>query len=59
MPSANAMTSTWRRSTGRDTARGVSLVDRVSFEVMRRLGFTIAFAFDAHFHKFGFRALPN
>ena len=39
--------------------REVSLVDRVSFEVMRRLGFGTAFAFDAHFEEFGFRALPN
>lgn len=39
--------------------REVSLVDRVSFEVMRRHGFTDAFAFDAHFREFGFTALPN
>jgi uncharacterized protein len=39
--------------------REVSLVDRVSFEVMRRLGLSTAFAFDAHFDEFGFRALPK
>lgn len=39
--------------------REVSLVDRVSFEVMRRMDFTAAFAFDAHFAEFGFSALPN
>ncbi len=39
--------------------REVSLVDRVSFEVMRRLGLTTAFAFDAHFNDFGFKVLPN
>ncbi len=39
--------------------REVSLVDRVSFEVMRRLGLRTAFAFDAHFNEFGFRAAPN
>lgn len=38
--------------------REVSLVDRVSFEVMRRLSLTTAFAFDAHFTEFGFQALP-
>jgi predicted nucleic acid-binding protein len=39
--------------------RDVSLVDRVSFEVMRRLGLTSAFAYDPHFADFGFRALPG
>ena len=39
--------------------REVSLVDRVSFEVMRRLGLTTAFAFDAHFNDFVFKVLPN
>jgi predicted nucleic acid-binding protein len=38
--------------------REVSLVDRVSFEVMRRLGSSTAFAFDGHFGEFGFRAVP-
>jgi predicted nucleic acid-binding protein len=39
--------------------RDVSLVDRVSFEVMRRLGVDSAFAFDSHFTQFGFRSLPT
>jgi predicted nucleic acid-binding protein len=39
--------------------RDVSLVDRVSFEVMRSLGLSSAFAFDAHFREFGFQALPG
>ena len=39
--------------------RDVSLVDRVSFEVMRRLGVSTAFAFDSHFDQFGFRSLPT
>ena len=39
--------------------REVSLVDRVSFEVMRRLSVATAFAFDAHFAEFGFQALPS
>jgi predicted nucleic acid-binding protein len=39
--------------------RDVSLVDRLSFEVMRRLALTKAFAFDTHFAEFGFQALPS
>jgi predicted nucleic acid-binding protein len=38
--------------------REVSLVDTVSFEVMRRLGIREAFAFDSHFGRYGFTALP-
>ncbi len=34
--------------------RGVSLVDRVSFEFMRRSGIRRAFAFDGHFRSEGF-----
>ncbi len=34
--------------------RGLSVVDAVSFQVMRRLGITTAFAFDAHFQEQGF-----
>jgi predicted nucleic acid-binding protein len=37
----------------------VSLVDRVSFEVMRDLGVTDAFAFDADFTRAGFVTLPR
>lgn len=36
----------------------VSLVDQVSFNVMRELGLTDAFAFDADFKRAGFRTLP-
>jgi predicted nucleic acid-binding protein len=32
----------------------VSLVDRVTFEVMRRLGISVAFAFDRDFAREGF-----
>jgi predicted nucleic acid-binding protein len=39
-------------------ARDLSLVDCVSFEVMRLLGLDTAFAFDAHFAQQGFRSLP-
>ena len=39
--------------------RRLSLVDCVSFEVMRRLGIREAFAFDAHFADQGFRCLPT
>ena len=39
-------------------SRGVSLVDRVSFEVMRREGIQVAFAFDADFITAGFRTVP-
>jgi uncharacterized protein len=37
--------------------RDVSLVDRVSFELMRRTGITEAFAFDRHFEQEGFALL--
>jgi predicted nucleic acid-binding protein len=38
--------------------RRLSLVDCVSFELMRRIGIDTAFTFDAHFAKQGFRCLP-
>ena len=38
--------------------RDLSLVDCVSFEVMRRLGVERAFAFDRHFRQQGFGLLP-
>lgn len=38
--------------------RGLSLVDCVSFEVMRRLGIKTAFVFDRHFEEQGFECLP-
>ncbi len=38
--------------------RDLSLVDCVSFEVMRQLGLDSAFAFDAHFLQQGFRCFP-
>ncbi len=38
--------------------RGLSLVDCISFEVMRRLGIHSAFAFDNHFKEQGFTCLP-
>lgn len=37
--------------------RDLSLVDCVSFELMRRLGLDTAFAFDAHFAEQGFRCV--
>jgi predicted nucleic acid-binding protein len=39
--------------------RDVSLLDLVSFEVLRRLGITTAFTFDDHFNQFGFRSSPS
>ncbi len=36
----------------------LSLVDCVSFEIMRRLGIKTAFAFDHHFEEQGFDCLP-
>jgi predicted nucleic acid-binding protein len=39
--------------------RDLSLVDCVSFEVMRRLHLDHAFCFDAHFAKQGIRLLPR
>ncbi len=38
--------------------RGLSLVDCVSFELMRNLGIKIAFTFDAHFKEQGFDTIP-
>ena len=37
------------------TSRTISLVDCVSFAVMRKRGITTAFAFDKHFVQQGFR----
>jgi len=39
--------------------RALSLVDCVSFEVMRRAGLRSAFAFDPHFSEFGYEPLPR
>jgi uncharacterized protein len=39
--------------------RGLSVVDAVSFQVMRRLGITTAFAFDSHFQEQGFGLLQS
>ncbi len=38
--------------------RNLSLVDCVSFEVMRDSGIKSAFAFDEHFHEYGFSVVP-
>ena len=38
--------------------RQLSLVDCVSFEMMRRLGIRTVFTFDSHFHEQGFDCLP-
>lgn len=42
-----------------DRRRELSLVDRVSFEVMRREELTTAFAFDPDFETAGFRLVPE
>lgn len=39
--------------------RGISLVDAVSFEVMRRRAISSVFAFDRHFQEEGFLRLPH
>jgi len=39
--------------------RSLSLVDCVSFEVMRRAGIRTAFAFDHHFQEYGHEILPS
>ena len=39
--------------------RKLSLVDCVSFEVMRQSGITLAFTFDSHFKGQGFRVTPS
>lgn len=46
------------RSLAREDARRFSFVDRVSFELMRRLGLRRAFAFDADFRLAGFELVP-
>jgi predicted nucleic acid-binding protein len=38
--------------------RGLSLVDCVSFEVMRDSGIRSVFTFDGHFREYGFTAIP-
>lgn len=38
--------------------RDLSLVDCVSFELMRRLGIDTAFAFDTHFTQQGLKCIP-
>ncbi len=48
-PAVSALLATSRRH--------ISLVDCVSFEVMRRPGITQAVAFDPHFEEFGFACL--
>ena len=42
----------------RASRRGLSLVDCVSFEVMRESGIKSAFTFDRHFREYGFTAEP-
>ena len=39
--------------------RTLSLVDCTSFEIMRRTGVRMAFAFDHHFREYGFELLPS
>jgi predicted nucleic acid-binding protein len=39
--------------------RTLSLVDCVSFEVMRRTGIRKAFAFDRHFQDYGYEIYPS
>ena len=38
--------------------RGISMVDAVSFEVMRKRGITAVFTYDRHFEDEGFERLP-
>jgi predicted nucleic acid-binding protein len=38
--------------------RTLSLVDCVSFEIMRRTGILTAFAFDRHFREYGYETIP-
>jgi len=39
--------------------RGLSLVDCVSFEIMRRAGLRTAFTFDRHFAELGYEITPR
>lgn len=45
-------------ATFESTRRGPSLVDHVSFEIMRRRGITQAFTLDKHFADRGFKTVP-
>jgi predicted nucleic acid-binding protein len=47
-----------RRVADRRRARDLSLVDCVSFAIMRRLGLDVAFALDRHVAQQGFRCIP-
>ena len=40
------------------SSRNLSLVDCVSFEIMRRTGIKAVFAFDPHFSRQGFNCIP-
>lgn len=44
---------------GASSSSGLSLVDRLSFELMRREGITTAFAFDRNFVTAGFAVVPS
>jgi len=48
---ASAQLVAWRRS--------LSLVDCVSFEIMRRSGVRTAFSFDRHFKEYGYEISPG
>ena len=39
--------------------RSLSLVDCVSFEIMRRSGIRTAFSFERHFKEYGYEILPG
>jgi len=39
--------------------RRLSLVDCISFEIVRSIGLEAVFAFDSHFRAYGFKMLPD
>jgi predicted nucleic acid-binding protein len=55
-PSASELEEAWL-AYRRDAAGGASIVDHISFVVMRRLGITDVFSNDRHFRTAGFHTL--
>lgn len=55
-PSSNEIEEAWELYR-RDSAGGASIVDHISFIVMRRLGITDVFSNDRHFKAAGFNTL--
>ncbi len=55
-PTSEDLEEAWR-AYRQDNAGGASIVDHISFNIMRRLGITDAFTNDRHFKTAGFKTL--